>query len=339
MLPFHRLGTLRLLALLALGLAAAPAVNAASPLPGAGVTVQATHDSTAETLFQTEIVNIGLEKLGYTVKPILPLQIPAMYLAASTGDVTFTASAWNPLQNAFFERVGGSSTLVRMGGLISGASQGYLVDKKTVAQYGIKSVEQLKDPKIAAVFADGGTKAKLIGCPPGWGCERAIEHQLTAYGLRPTVEHVQGDMAVLAADVIARYNEGKPVLYYTYTPLWLSQVLVPGRDVEFLEVPYTALPEPTDPSATTLPDGRNVGFTKNTIHVVANKEFIEKNPVAKKWFELVSIPIADVNAQNFQIYKGEKSSDQIRKHAEDWIAKHQAEVDAWIAEAAQAAKS
>lgn len=326
-------------AALAAALAFGTDARADGPLPGTGITVQATHDSTAETLFQTEVVDIGLERLGYTVKPILPLQIPAMYLAASTGDVTFTASGWNPLQNAFYERVGGDSTLVRLGAVISGATQGYLVDKKTAAAHGIRNVEQLKDPKIAAIFADGGSKAKLIGCPPGWGCERAIEHQLTAYGLRPTVEHVQGDMAVLAADTIARFNEGKPVLYYTYTPLWLSQVLVPGRDVEFLEVPFTALPEKTDPALTTLPDGRNVGFTKNTIHVVANKAFIEKNPAAKAWFNLVSIPIADVNAENFAIYKGEKSPERIRRHAEEWVAKNKELVDGWIAQAMQAGKS
>jgi glycine betaine/proline transport system substrate-binding protein len=50
--------------------------------------------------------------------------------------------------------------------------------------------------------------------PPGWGCERAIEHQLDAYGLRPTVDHVQGDMAVLASEVIARQKAGQPVVYY-----------------------------------------------------------------------------------------------------------------------------
>ncbi|NYZ17672.1 glycine betaine/L-proline ABC transporter substrate-binding protein ProX [Azospirillum sp. RWY-5-1] len=334
--PLYRLFPV---AALAVGLVVGAVPAHAASLPGQGITVQATHDSTAETLFQTEIVNIGLERLGYTVKPILPLQIPAMYLAASTGDVTFTASGWNPLQNAFYERVGGDSALVRLGAVISGATQGYLVDKKTAEAHGIKNVEQLKDPKIAAIFADGGSKAKLIGCPPGWGCERAIEHQLTAYNLRPTVEHVQGDMAVLAADTIARFKEGKPVLYYTYTPLWLSQVLVPGRDVVFLEVPFTALPEKTDPALTTLPDGRNIGFTKNTIHVVANKGFIEKNPAAKAWFNLVSIPIADVNAENFQVYQGEKSPAQIRKHAEDWVAKNKDKVDGWIAQAMQAPKS
>ncbi|WP_432288488.1 glycine betaine ABC transporter substrate-binding protein [Aminobacter sp. BA135] len=39
---------------------------------------------------------------------------------------------------------------------------------------------------------DGNGKADLYGCEPGWGCERVIEHQLDAYGLRDTVEEKQG---------------------------------------------------------------------------------------------------------------------------------------------------
>jgi glycine betaine/proline transport system substrate-binding protein len=312
----------------------------AADKPGAGTVFQLTYDSTAETLFQTEIVSIGLERLGYEAKPILPLQIPAMYLAAATGDVQLTAAAWNPLQNAFFEKAGGAAQLERIGKLISNATQGYFVDIKTASAHNITSIEQLTDPKIAAVFAEGGSgKAQLIGCPPGWGCERAIEHQLDAYKLRPTVNHVQGDMAVLASEVIARYRAGKPVIYYTYNPMWLSQVLVLGKDVRQLTVPFTSLPEPTDPKLTTLSDGTNTGFTVNTIQVVANRKFIEANPAAKAWIEQVTIPVQDVVAENYQIYQGEKSEKQIRGHAEAWVAAHAKDVDGWLATAMNAGKA
>jgi glycine betaine/proline transport system substrate-binding protein len=327
---------LTMAASMAVGVGLAPAAGAAD-MPGAGKTVTPCYDGTDESLFQTIVVAIGLEKLGYKVPPSIPLNVTSMYIAVAGGDATFTASAWDPLQNAFFEKAGGEAKLQHVGTLIAGATQGYFVDKKTTEQYHLTNIEQLKDPKIAAVFSDGTSgKAQLIGCPPGWGCERVIEHQLTAYGLRPTVNHVQGDMAVLASDVINRYKEGKPVLYYTYTPLWLSQVLVPGKDVEYLTVPFTSLPDKDDKSVTTLADGRNVGFSINAVRVTANADFLKANPAAKKWFELVAIPVADVNAENYQIYKGEKSLAQIRQHAENWVADHKAEVDGWRAVAAQA---
>lgn len=42
-----------------------------------------------------------------------------------------------------------------------------------------------------------------------------INHQIDAYGLSKTVTHNRGNYAAMMADTIARYKEGKPVLYYT----------------------------------------------------------------------------------------------------------------------------
>ena len=70
--------------------------------------------------------------------------------------------------------------MTKVGDYISGALQGYLVDKKT-HDSGVKNLGDLKDSKIAKHFdADNDGKADLAGCPPSWGCERVIEHQLTA---------------------------------------------------------------------------------------------------------------------------------------------------------------
>lgn len=313
------------------------AANAQTPLPGKGVSVKMSYDSTSESLFQTYIAAIGLEKLGYDVKPLVGLAIPAMYIAAATGDADLTAAAWEPLQNAYFDKAGGEKRLERVGHLIEGATQGYFIDAKTAAAYDIKSIDQLTDPKIAALFSNNGAKAQLYGCPPGWGCELAIEHQLTAYKLRSNIQHVQGDMAVLASEIVARYKSGKPTLYYTYNPYWVSQVLVPGKDVVQLTVPYTSLPNETDAKMTTLPDGRNIGFTINTIELVGSKTFLNANPAARKWLSVVKIPLQDVVGQNYKIYKGEKSEKEIRGHAEAWVAAHKGEFDDWIAQAMKAA--
>ncbi|MFD2883894.1 hypothetical protein ACFS4T_19245 [Pseudomonas lini] len=44
------------------------------------------------------------------------------------------------------------------------------------------------------------------------------------------------------ADTIARYKQGKSILYYTWVPQWISGVLVEGKDVVWLTVPRTDLP-------------------------------------------------------------------------------------------------
>jgi glycine betaine/proline transport system substrate-binding protein len=310
-------------------------------LPGEGKTVTPCYDQLIEAVFQTEILNIGLEKLGYKVNDYANLTIPMMYVANAQHDVDYCADAYTPLQNFYYDKAGGSEKITKVGALIKGAGQGYLIDKKTADKYHITNVEQLKDPNIAKLFdTDGDGKADLAGCPPGWGCERAIEHQLDAYGLRNTVTHHQGEFLVMAADTISRFKAGESVLYYTYTPLWVSQVLVPGRDVVYLQVPFTSLPEGAkgEGQERTTVNGFNYGFEFNTIGVVANNKFLTENPAAKRFFELATIPIDDVNAQNLKVYNGQKTMADVHRHAEEWIKAHQQEFDTWIEESMKAAQ-
>jgi glycine betaine/proline transport system substrate-binding protein len=313
----------------------------AADLPGKGVEVQPVDQGLIEEQFQYEVLIAGLEQLGYEVKPILHMagEVVTSHLAVGRGDADFYAVHWDPLHLKFYQKAGGGKTMLKVGELTPGALQGYLIDKKTADKYNITNLDQLKDPKIAKLFdADGDGKADLCGCNPGWGCERVIEHQLTEYKLRDTVEHNQGTYFALIADTISRYKAGQSILYYTWTPLWVSGTLVPGKDVEWLSVPYTSLPGERQEVDTTLPDGRNAGFAVNLIRIIANKDFLDENPAAKTFFEQAKISINDVSAENGLIRAGEKTDADIKRHAQEWIAAHQKEFDSWIQAAMQAAK-
>ncbi len=312
----------------------------AADLPGKGVDVQPVDQGLIEEQFQYEVLIAGLEELGYNVKPILHMagEVVTSHLAVGRGDADFYAVHWDPLHLKFYQKAGGGKTMLKVGELTPGALQGYLIDKKTADKYNITNIGQLKDPKLAKLFdADGDGKADLAGCNPGWGCERVIEHQLTEYGLRDTVEHNQGTYFALIADTISRYKAGDSILYYTWTPLWVSGTLVPGKDVEWLSVPYTSLPGERSEVDTTMPDGRNTGFAVNLIRIIANKKFLDENPAARKFFELAKIPINDVSAENGLIRAGEKTEADIKRHAKDWIKVHQKEYDSWIEAAKKAA--
>ncbi len=308
-------------------------------MPGKGITIQPCYNGIAEEYFQLLIVNKGLEKLGYKVKTAHELEITAMHVAVGQGDADYNANSWVPLHDAFYEKVGGAAKVSRVGTLVEGAVQGYLVDKKTADKYSIETINQFTDPAIAKLFdVDGDGKADLTGCNPGWGCERIIEYHMDAYGLKETVRHNQGSYFALIADTISRYKAGKSILYYTWSPQWVGGVLVPGKDVKWLTVTHTALPEEQKGANTKLPDGRNVGFSVNSIHVFANNQFLAKNPAAKRFFELVKIPIEDIGLQNFKMREGEKRTRDIERHANEWIVANQAQFDGWIQEAVKAAK-
>lgn len=323
--------------LLSAALAFNPVV--AEDLPGKGVKVQPLKSSIAEETFQTMLVMRGLEALGYDVEPIKEIEYAAGHVAIANGDATFLADHWDPLHIDFFKNAGGEEKLSRAGIYSNNALQGYLIDKKTADEYGITNLGQLKAPKIAKLFdADGDGKADLAGCNPGWGCEKVIEHQLDAFGLRDTVTHNQGSYSAIIADTIARHQAGKPVFYYTWTPYWVSGVLVPGKDVTWLQVPFSSLPGERKDVDTALPDGSNYGFQANTQRIVANRKFVEENPAAGKLFSIMKLSSNAISAQNLRMRDGEKSAKDIARHTDAWIKANQATFDGWIAEAKAAAK-
>ncbi len=330
-----------LAALCGLAVSSAYAADAAptTPLPGQGITVYPVKNPVPEESFQHLIVMRALEKLGYDVKPYKDVDYPTAYMSIAAGDATFIASHWNPLHADFYKNAGGDAKFTRQGSLIENAAQGYLIDKKTADQYHITNMGQLQDSKIAALFdSDGDGKADLAGCTPGWGCEAVVEHQLDAYKLRATVTHHQGNYAAMMADTITRFKAGEPVLYYTWTPYWVSSELKPGQDVVWLEVPFSALPGEQKGLDTTLPNGKNYGFVVNKQQIVANKAWTAANPAAATLFANMQIPLADINAQNYQMSQGEKTEADIERHVDHWIRAHQATFDGWIAQALAAAK-
>ena len=188
----------------------------AADMPGKGVEVIPLKSSIAEETFQTVLVMKALEELGYTVEPIKELEYAAAHVAIGNGDGTFLADHWDPLHIDFFNKAGGDAKIYRKGVYSPGALQGYLIDKKTSDKYGITNIGQLKDPKLAKLFdSNGDGTADLSGCNPGWGCEKVIEHQLDAFGLRKTVTHNQGSYSAIIADTISRVpgRRADPVLH------------------------------------------------------------------------------------------------------------------------------
>ncbi|MEG0540668.1 MAG: glycine betaine ABC transporter substrate-binding protein, partial [Comamonas sp.] len=176
----------------------------------------------------------------------------------ASGDATFTAVNWQPLHDDMYAAAGGDKKFYREGVFVTGAAQGYLIDKKTAEQYKITNIAQLKDPKIAKIFdTNGDGKADMMGCSPGWGCEAV-------------------------------------------------------KDVVWLQVPFSSLPGEQKDIDTKLPNGANYGFPVNTMHIVANKAWAEKNPAAAKLFAIIKLPLADINAQNAMMHEGKASEADVQ---------------------------
>lgn len=326
------------LAAASLGLLSLHAHAESAAMPGEGVTVTPIFPPIAEEHFRGQIAMAGLRELGYEVEDPKITAYPAMMVALSYGDADFTVHFWDKLHDSFYQKVGGDETLVKVGHVIPEVIQGYLIDKKTAEAYDIDSLDDLKNPEIAKLFdTNGDGKADLTGCNPGWGCELVIDHHLAAYGLEDTVSHNRGSYFALMADTITRYEQGEPILYFTWVPQWITAVLKPGEDVVWLEVPYTDLPS-GDNDVNTSYQGKNLGFAIDTVKAVLNKDFAKENPAAKTFLASMQISAEDESAQNLKMQDGEDTPADIRRHAAEWIEAHREQFDKWLDKARAAAE-
>ena len=317
-------------------------------MPGQGHTVKPARATWDTGWFQTEIYIKALEALGYDVKRPTTLDNPPFYQAVAQGDVDFWVNGWFPLHNTYrktFQKGASTVGYVAKGG----ALQGYLVDKATADRLNIKSLEDFKRPEVRKAFdSDGDGKAEMVACPPGWGCELVIAHQLDAYGLRDDIDPIKASYSASMADAIGRYRNGKPILFYTWTPNWTVGLLKPGKDVVWIGVDHPSLPEDqkqfedeTTVSGVTgcVSDPCPLGWPANDIRPVVNNKFLANNPAAKKLFNVVRIPLEDIYAQNAKMFNGEDSEKDIIRQANQWIEQHRDTFDDWLRQAREAAQS
>ena len=288
-----------------------------------------------------------IEELGHQVSdPAENERDPnGFYPALATGQFDLWVNGWFPLHDIYLEGelVTGQSTdlpIEPVGTQVaSGALQGYMIDKATADAMGITSMSQLADPAVARVFdTDGDGLANLTGCNKGWGCERVINDHIAEFGWGDNVEQVSGDYNDLVAVVRERVAAGEPALFYAWTPNWTYVLLTPGTDVVWLESP--ALED--EKGSTLVQDLRgcaanpcDLGWAVSSIRAVGNEDFLDDNPDIRRLLEEVSIPLADIAAQNAKMANAELgySEAEIQADAAAWIEANRATVDSWLATA------
>lgn len=335
-----------LLVLLVLSLAVPAFAN--YDKPGKGVKVQPARATWNTGYFQEALVREGLKELGYNVKAPKELQNPLFYQSVTLGDVDYWTNGWFPNHDSQIPK-GAEGKIEKVGYVVkAGGLQGYLVSKKEVEKFNIKSLDDFKRPEVMKAFdSNGDGKADLTACPPGWGCEKVITHHFKVYGLDDYINPIKAGYSASMADVLARYKSGEPVFFYTWAPNWTIFKLKPGKDVMWINVPKI-IPKESQKSGEdrmtvsgiegAVTDPLKAGFVVSDIRIVANSKFLAKNPVAKKFFQVFTLPLADINAQNTKMQDGEKSEKDIARHVQDWIKANQTKWNGWLDAARKAAK-
>jgi glycine betaine/proline transport system substrate-binding protein len=320
----------------------------AQDMPGEGKSVKfARNDSLGAQYIQDEILIAMMKDLGYDVD-LTTISTAAFLQAAFQGDLDISADINMPQRALQFEKVAENVALVGSGTIEGGGINGYTIDKATADKHNITSVDQLKDPELAKLFdSDGDGLANMANCDPGWSCGDVVDFQLGAFGLTDTVESIRAKYEPLMGEIFARYQQGDSVLYYTWSPSFVTEKLKPGEDVVWLPIPFDALPD-----SVTAADGHEVANVAGCAgdqnpcrmatgswnwEIAANKDFLADNPAIVHLAENVSWPIAQWST--WEVMMGESNTDRaIRTIAEEWIANNQDTYDGWVEAARGAAQ-
>lgn len=315
-------------------------------LPGAGKTVSPARPNWDSFWFGQRIVDIGMERLGYKVEAPKTLAPTAIFAAMAAGDIHYTADTILPNHSELYAKTEGK--VIAIGPLMDpGTMQGYMVDKKSAEQHKIKYLEDMLDPKIAALFdQDGDGKADMIAPSVSWTGSAAVASlHMKSLGLEKTVKLVQGEYTTLAADAVGRYSAGKPIFLYTWYPNPTTMKLLPGKDLVWLELKTVELPgdqmktyKPQPKVEGCANDPCNIGWLPTVYYIGVGKKWADENPAAVHLFRQIKMVLADRADQNKKMLAGENRDADIDRHARAWIKNHEAEFESWIKAAIAIAK-
>jgi glycine betaine/proline transport system substrate-binding protein len=120
------------------------------------------------------------------------------------------------------------------------SQQAFYVDRNTVDKYNIKSVLDMNNPEIAALFTDpeNPDMGRMVSCIGGWTCYTINHVKQRVYGLDKFYTNFDpGSSGALAAEIAGAFAKDRPIFTY----YWAPTALMGKVDlVRLTEPPYDA---------------------------------------------------------------------------------------------------
>lgn len=314
--------TIALAALLVAGFSLAPVPSEAAR-PGEGQSLSLAYGFWSADWLPTSVVQVLTEDyLGYDVE-IVDLAIPAAYAMVAAGQVDAYANAWFPNQDYLLAQYGNQLEVV--GWHYFDAIQGWAVPTWFAEEYDVWSVEDLDDPDIARLLdRNGDGRGDFMGCEIGWTCNDQHTHKLQAYGLDRLYTQIDASEQMINFEVQSALENREPVLFYLWTPDWLSAVYPTPDEVTLL----------LDPVGAWVDEGVEVdqhGWPAGYAGTLVNQDFKNRHPEAHALWSQISVPLDAVNESVYrQVVSGETSEADLEQHAREWIEANASVVDEWL---------
>lgn len=240
------------------------------------------------------------------------------------GSIDVYTDLWMPNQQALWDEYIDGNKTVLTNQPYKGTSNIYVPTYMTDK---VKSIEDLNNPEIAAMFdTDGNGKGEYWAGDVTWASTKRWQIKFKSYGLDSLWEPNIVSADTFKAGLEAAYTAEKPQLFYYWTP-------------EAIHVKYdlTALEEParTDGCEDVDLDAEdwlevsefNCVIASNDIFVAYSASLEERNPAVAKMLSNVQFTGDEINAWIVEMFENKRDP---REVAEDWIADNKDVVQSWI---------
>ena len=333
--------------------------------PGAGVSVTQARATWSTGYMQAAIYNALLEELGYDVSEPADNELAndIFHVALAEREVDFWVNGWIPNHLNFWDDELSDGSLIGdhielVGTSIPAAGlEGFLTNKALAEEYGIQTLGQINDdPELVALYdaadiSPGDGIIQVGSCPDGWNCA-LIAAETFEFNGWDNLEAVHAGYEAMFANAVANLEDGKPFIAYSWSPSGYLTQLIPGDNAIWVSLGTSenVLDGSTEnafdfdefPPASLGPefctgDPCYTGWPAADIRVVANSDFVAANPAARSLFESVRISVVDVALQNVRFGAGEDTTDDVNRHAAEWVEANRATVDEWLTAARDAA--
>jgi glycine betaine/proline transport system substrate-binding protein len=263
------------------------------------------------------------------------------------GDLDVYTDLWMPNQSEKWDKYiePGSRESVLVNDQPYTGTQGLFVPGYIQDQYGVKSVRDLADPKIAKLFdSDGNGKGEYWPGGPGWNSTNVEQVKAKSYGYDKYFEpNIVAD-SMLKAKLKADYRRKRGILFYFWTPEWIHA----AYDLRRLEEPpfdgYAMASKKDDPKYN--PNGCfnmiqpkededwlaksevTCGWPDAKVYVAFSKSLTRRAPKVAQFLRQVAFDPAVVNTWILQIGQEKREPAEVAK---EWVTNNADTVNRWLA--------
>jgi glycine betaine/proline transport system substrate-binding protein len=205
-------------------LAALAALGLASPAAADQVTVTGLNWDAARVISQVLTQVIEKELGAPTAIREADTDTSLVSMDAGDGRLDVFPDIWMPNQQKAWETyVEERGTIAHNAGYE--AVQGFFLPTATARALGIATIEDLKSPEIARRFdTDGNGLGEYWAGEETWGATRLNRIKMKSYGLDGLWEPWIASNQEFKAELETATAEGRPILFYHWTPEWVFSV-------------------------------------------------------------------------------------------------------------------